>query len=190
MMYIISGRLRGRRVESPKSKAVRPTAGKTREAIFNILSHGEFAQDGNKLLDNGCNVLDLYCGSGALAFEALSRGATRAFLIDIENAHLDMARHNAEHLGVSSEVTCLRADSSNPPPARTACNLVFIDPPYMSGLAQKTLKNLASSGWLADGAVIVVELNKKEDVSIPEGFEEISTRKYGITKIMLLRWGQ
>jgi 16S rRNA (guanine966-N2)-methyltransferase len=186
-MYIFAGKLKGRRIDAPRGKDIRPTSGRTREAIFNILSHGQFLKDDHTFLED-CRVLDLYCGSGALAFEAISRGATHAVLIDIEASHLEAARYNAARMGIEKQLTCLRSDSSNPPPARISCNLVFIDPPYLSGLAQKTLANIANSGWLADEAVIVVELNKKEDLILPPNFEELTIRRYGITKVIVLRW--
>lgn len=186
-MYIFSGKLKGRKITSPKGKTVRPTSGRTREAIFNILTHGNFLEDSHTAVEES-NVLDLYCGSGALAFEAISRGAAHAVLIDIENINLEMVRANASRMGIESQITCIRSDSSNPPPARIACNLVFIDPPYQSGLAQKTLTNLAKSGWLAANAIIVLELEKRDDVIVPEQFDVITERRYGITKIILLRW--
>lgn len=186
-MHIFSGSLKGRKITSPKGKSVRPTSGRTREAIFNILTHGNFLSDSHTAVEDS-RVLDLYCGSGALAFEAISRGASHAVLIDIENNNLETVRSNAQRMGIDAQITCIRSDSSNPPPARMACNLVFIDPPYKSGLAQKTLSNIAKSGWLSENAIIVMELEKREDVPIPEGFEIITERKYGITKIIVLRW--
>lgn len=186
-MHIFSGALKGRKILSPKGKTVRPTSGRTREAIFNILTHGNFL-DGNKTAIENSNVLDLYCGSGALAFEAISRGASHAVCIDIENINLEMVRQNAQKMGIEKQITCIRSDSSNPPPARMACQLVFIDPPYATGLAEKTLKNIASTNWLADKAIIVMELDKKEDVAIPEAFEALDERRYGITKLVILRY--
>ncbi len=186
-MHIFSGSLKGRKIDSPRGSSVRPTSGRTREAIFNLLTHGNFLESDASVLE-GAHVLDLYCGSGALAFEAISRGAAHAVLIDIENNNLEAVRHNAARMGIEKQMVCIRSDSSNPPPARVACNLIFIDPPYMSGLAQKTLTNLSKTGWLAENAIIVLELEKREDVEIPEEFEQLSDRRYGITKVIILRW--
>ena len=185
-MRIISGKYRGRRIETLDNKNLRPTMGVAREALFNILSHGQFAGD-NPLLED-CKVLDLFCGCGALAMEALSRGAEHVVLMDIEAAHLNIARSNMETIGETENATFLRGDSSNPPPARFPCNLVFLDPPYRKGLVDKALKSLIKGNWLADGAIIVIETAKREDVDIPEQLEELDDRKYGNSRIRIYQW--
>lgn len=188
-MRVIAGKYKGRSIETLKDKStkLRPTTGKTREALFNILSHGQFAVGGKKILD-GARILDLFCGSGALAIEALSRGATYAVLIDMENKHLDIARKNIKNIGEDQNTTFIRANSSMPPPAYVPCNLIFIDPPYNQGLAQVTLENLVKGNWLAPNAIVVVETEKKEDITYPSGFEEMTDRNYGNSRIRILCW--
>ncbi len=188
-MRIIAGKFKGRNIETlhDKSGKLRPTTGVAREALFNILSHGQFAVGGIKLLV-GARVLDLYCGSGALAIEALSRGASYAVFIDIDKYHLDVARKNIKNLGEEENATFIRANSSTPPPAHVPCNLIFIDPPYNQGLAQATLENIVKGNWLAKDAVVVVETAKKEDIITPEGYEELEDRKYGNSRMRILRW--
>ena len=188
-MRVIAGKYKGRNIEALKDKntKLRPTTGKTREALFNILSHGQFAAEGEKLLE-GARVLDLYCGSGALAIEALSRGAAYAVFIDTDKEHLDIARKNVKHLGEEENATFIMADSSAPPPAHVPCNLIFIDPPYNKGLVQLTLGNLVKGNWLAKDAVIVIETAKKEDINYPSGLEELTDRHYGNSRIRILRW--
>lgn len=183
-LKIISGKYRGRRIETLKDKALRPTTGRTREAVFNLLTHGKFLE-GRNILD-GANVLDLFCGSGALGMEALSRGATHATFMDANNRHLDVARNNVAHIGASGDASFVKTDSSNPPPARTQCDLVFLDPPYESGLAMPALQNLIKTHWLAEKAILVVELRKKENFLVPEGYQELDKRNYGITQIIIL----
>ncbi len=185
MLRIITGKHRGRKLEVIESKTMRPTADRTREAVFNILTHSYTKESGESILE-GAVVLDLFCGSGALAFEALSRGAEKAVLIDIEAAHLAVARSNAEHLGEAANVTCLRADSSNPPPAKFPCSLVFLDPPYRSGLALNALKHLKTGGWLQDDSLIIVEVDRREDLFEPADYERLDERIYGNTKIIVL----
>lgn len=189
MMRVIAGKHKGRNIETTKdnSNSLRPTTGVAREALFNILSHGQFVEDGKKLLD-GARVLDLFCGSGALAIESLSRGAGYAVFIDIEKKHLDIARKNIEKIGESANSAFIRADSSNPPPAHVPCNLVFIDPPYNKGMAQTTLANLVKGNWLAKNAVLVIETARKEDVTLPQGFEELEDRTYGNSRMRIVRW--
>lgn len=188
-MHIISGKHKGRRIETinNKSKDLRPTTGVAREALFNILTHGQFADGGKTILD-GARVLDLFCGSGALALEALSRGAAFAVFIDIEKKHLDVAQKNVEKIGELTNTTFIRANSSTPPPAHLSCNVVFIDPPYNQGLAQTTLTNLINGNWLAKNAIVVVETSKREEITIPDGFDELENRHYGNSRIRILRW--
>jgi len=188
-MRVIAGKYKGRNIEALKDKSgkLRPTTGKTKEALFNILSHGQFAAAGKKLLE-GARVLDLYCGSGALAIEALSRGAAYAVLIDMDKEHLEIARKNIKNLGEEQNAALIRADSSTPPPAHVPCNLIFIDPPYNQGLVQATLANLVKGNWLAKDSVIVVETAKREDIIYPAGLEELTDRNYGNSRIRILRW--
>lgn len=185
MLRIITGKHRGRKLEVIESKTLRPTADRTREAVFNILTHSYTNEAGESILE-GAVVLDLFCGSGALAFEALSRGASKAVLIDIESEHLAIARANAEHLGETANVAFIRADSSNPPPAKFPCSLIFLDPPYRTGLAANALKHLKAGGWLQEESIIVVELDRREDLATPDDFEQLDERVYGNTKIILL----
>lgn len=182
-MRVISGKHRGRAIETVSGKQLRPTMGMAKEALFNILSHGQFAD----LLPDA-RVLDLFCGCGALAIEAISRGAGHAVLIDIDTAHLDIARKNIKSLGESDNVTFIRSDSSNPPVAHSPCNLIFIDPPYGKKLVDVSLKSLINGKWLAKDAVIVIETGKTEDIKIPEGFTELEDRKYGNSRIRILQW--
>ena len=185
-MRVISGKHRGRKIETVSSKALRPTTGMAREALFNILTHGKFAVDGSFV--EGSNVLDLFCGCGALSIEALSRGAKHAILIDIDQTHLDVARHNLTTMGEADNCSFIRGDSSTPPPARFACDLIFLDPPYGKKLVESSLKSLEKGNWLAQDAVIVVETGKTEDLEVPSGFEELDDRKYGNSRIRILQW--
>jgi len=144
MMRIISGKHRGRHIKTLKSSELRPTTGRIREAIFNILSHGQFAEK-NILQD--ANILDLFCGCGSLALEALSRGGASATFIDIDRKHLDIAKKNAAHIGEDINSSFICADSTNPPPARHSCSLIFVDPPYQKDIIGKTLTKLANNNW-------------------------------------------
>lgn len=182
-MRVISGKYRGKRIESIESKDLRPTTGRAKEALFNILSHGKFSG----ILDEA-KVLDLYCGCGALAAESFSRGASRVALIDKNNEHLEVARKNIENIGEEDNAVFLRADSSNPPPAIFPCDVVFMDPPYRKGLAVRTLKKLRNSGWLAPSAIIVVETEKRNNDIMPNSYELLDDRIYGSTRIRILQW--
>lgn len=181
-MRIISGKYRGRRIETFQDKALRPTMGVTREAMFNILSHGQFAD-----LLPGCRVLDLFCGCGTFSMEALSRGAAHVTCIDIKSEHLQVARENIAYINETEHATFIRTDSTNPPPAKTPCNLIFLDPPYYKNLALPTLQNALKAGWLTPDAVVVIETGAKEECPPPEGFGEYETRKYSNSRIHIFK---
>lgn len=179
-MRIISGKHKGRKLFSPQDKAVRPTASKMREAVFNILIS-------NGSLTDKSIVLDLCCGTGALGIEALSRGASLAIFIDGSDKHLRLARANIEQCNEQDKSIILRANAEDLPKAQYQCDLVFIDPPYFKGVVNKALISLINENWLADKAVIAIELAKREDVTVPlEYFSILATRIYGNSKFILL----
>lgn len=188
MLRIIAGKHRGRRIETKENATIRPTGSRTREAIFNILAHGEFRGLGRSPLVEG-RVVDLFCGTGALGLEALSRGAAHVTFIDQSGDSISLARANAAALGETSQSTqFLRSDSTSLPPTAKPCTLAFLDPPYNSGLALKSLKSLDSQGWLLPGAVTVVEMDARENFVPPEFYTPFNERKYSNSKIVFLRY--
>ncbi len=195
-MRIVGGRLRGRRLEAPGGMALRPTADRTREALFNILCQGKLdwrpnrraggdASGGNPLA--GARALDAFAGTGALGLEALSRGA--GFVTFMENlaAALDACRRNIDALDQAARAELLRGDVLRPPKAVTPCELVLMDPPYNQDLAPPALAALQRAGWLAPGALATVELMAKEPFTPPAGFETLDERKYGKARLVILR---
>jgi 16S rRNA (guanine966-N2)-methyltransferase len=187
-MRIVGGNHRGRRLEAPGGRDTRPTSDRTREALFNILTHagwGMAREDGGDLFA-GAVVLDAFSGTGALALEALSRGAAAAFLMDLSGPALATARRNAAALGEEGRCTFLRVDATRPPAAPAAAALAFLDPPYGRGLAEAALPALTARGWLAPGAVVVVETAAGDPLSLPSGFVLLDERRYGDTRITFL----
>jgi 16S rRNA (guanine966-N2)-methyltransferase len=184
-MRIVAGRHRGRPLSAPAGEQTRPTSALTRESVFNILTHGRFAADGDPL--QGAVVLDGFAGAGANGLEALSRGAGHAVFMESQAPAISALRENLRALGEHGNATIVHADCLHPPRATTACDLVILDPPYRQGMAPPALRALWSSGWIAAAALVVVELMKTEDIAVPEGFEEIDTRKYGKAKVVFLR---
>lgn len=185
-MRIIAGKHRGRRLAAPDGRDVRPMTDRTREALFNVLAHGGWGEDGaNPVLD--ATVLDAFCGTGALALEALSRGATEAWLLDVSTDSLAAAKRNAELLRESERTHFLRTDSTHPLPAKGRADLVFIAPPYGRALAPPAITGLAGRGWIAPGAVIVVELAVPDPFEPPEGCEILDDRRYGGTRLVFLK---
>ena len=184
-MRIVAGKHRGRPIQPPEGEETRPTSALTRESVFNILSHGRFAADGDPLVD--ARVLDGFAGSGANGLEALSRGAGHVVFMESQSKALNALRANLRTLGESANATVVHGDCLRPPPATGACDLVILDPPYGQGMATPALEALRRAGWIAPGALVVVELMKTEDLSVAEGFEELDTRRYGKTKVVFLR---
>jgi 16S rRNA (guanine966-N2)-methyltransferase len=157
-----------------------------RQAVFNILEHG---------LDwpgfDSASVLDLFAGTGAYGLEALSRGCRWATFVDHDGAVLHGIRRNAAALGEDRSIALLKLDAARlPPPPRTAetpCTLAFLDPPYESGLAVPALQGLATRGWIATGAVCLVEVAAREVLTPPPGFATVDERTYGAGRVVFLR---
>jgi 16S rRNA (guanine966-N2)-methyltransferase len=187
MLRIIAGKHRGRKIETKKNADIRPTGGRARGAIFNILMHGEWSIHDRPILEDAL-VIDLFCGTGALGLEALSRGVSHVTFIDQSAESISLARGNAKHMGEEARTHFIRSDSASLPPARQRYDLAFLDPPYNSGLAAKSLKSLHSQGWLAHDAVVVVETSTREKLELPEAYTVADERKYGNTKIAFLRY--
>jgi len=188
---IVGGRHRGRRLAAPEGLGVRPTADRTREAVFNVLGQGRIdwrglAPEPERPLA-GIRVLDAFAGTGALGLEALSRGAAQAVFMENQAAALDACRKNIEALGEEAHATLLGCDALRPPAASRACELVLMDPPYNQGLAEPALAALAAAGWLAPRAVVVVELMAKEPFASPAGFAVLDERRYGKARVVFLR---
>ncbi len=182
-MRIVGGKFRGRTLAGPSSQAIRPTADRTRESIFNILAHAY----GDPVI--GSRVLDLFAGTGALGLEALSRGAGFVLFVDDGAEARAVIRENVQTLGTAGVSRIFRRDATklgdvhpNEP-----FSLVFLDPPYGKGLAEKALTSARSGGWLTPDALIVVE-EARAAFTTPEGFEDIERRDYDDTEIVFLRF--
>jgi 16S rRNA (guanine966-N2)-methyltransferase len=182
-MRIVGGRLRGRTLATPKSQAIRPTADRLRESLFNIFMHAY----GDPV--TGARVLDLFAGTGALGLEAVSRGAAFALFVDDGAEARALLRQNVEALGLAAVTKIFRRDATKLGPAHPVepFSLVFLDPPYGKGLAEKALISARNGGWLSADAMIVVEEAEETDFSVPEGFTELDRRGYGDSKVVLAK---
>jgi 16S rRNA (guanine966-N2)-methyltransferase len=187
MLKIVGGKHRGRSIATPEGQTTRPTSHRARESLFNILTHASWREDGTSPLVEA-RVLDAFAGSGALGIEALSRGAAHATFLDNDATAVRLIGENLRKIGEPAAAKVVRADATRPPPSREGCDLVFLDPPYRSGLAAPALAALAANGWLASGAVATIELASTEDLIAPAGFEAIDERRYGAAKIVILRY--
>jgi len=182
-MRVVGGALRGRTLAAPKSQGIRPTADRLREALFNILVHAY-----DDPLD-GARVLDLFAGTGALGIEALSRGAAFALFVDDGAEARALLRENAATLGLGGVSRIFRRDATRLGPAHPIepFSLVFLDPPYGQGLAEKALVSARAGGWLTADALAVVEEATKSAFTAPQGFTEIERRPYDDTEFIFLR---
>jgi 16S rRNA (guanine966-N2)-methyltransferase len=182
---IVGGVHRGRRLIAPAGEAVRPTSDRAREALFNILTHGDFAASGPPFA--GRCVLDAFAGTGACGLEALSRGASQAAFIEQGREALAILRRNIAALGEEDHANIVAGDAARPPRAPFASAVVFLDPPYRSGLAAAALAALAQAGWIAPGALAVVEIAASEGLPPPAGFSIVDERVYGAARLVFLR---
>jgi 16S rRNA (guanine966-N2)-methyltransferase len=182
-MRVVGGRLRGRALAAPQTGAIRPTADRLRESLFNVLAHAY----GDPV--SGARVLDLFAGTGALGIEALSRGAAFALFVDDAAAARGLIRENVATLGLGGVSKIFRRDATRLGAAHPVepFSLVFLDPPYGQGLAEQALVAARDGGWLTRDALAVVEEAAKAAVASPAGFEELERRAYGDTALTLLR---
>jgi 16S rRNA (guanine966-N2)-methyltransferase len=183
-MRIVAGKHRGRRLAAPPGDAVRPTSERAREALFNILAHGRF---GPAPVFEDARVLDVFAGTGAFGLEALSRGARFATFIENDRDARDALAANIKTLGETAHTRVLTVDATAPPRPDGPYDLVFLDPPYRSGLAAPALQALSQAGWLAPDALIIVELAARGDFEAPTGFEALEERRYGAGRLVFLR---
>ncbi|MBI4185248.1 MAG: 16S rRNA (guanine(966)-N(2))-methyltransferase RsmD [Proteobacteria bacterium] len=183
-LRIVGGKYRGRRIDAAPGTWLRPTSNRSRETMFNILAHARFA--GPDILRDA-DVLDAFAGTGALGFEALSRGARSATFIDSDPRALKLVRRNAETLGEDQRISWLLADTTQPPRALLPCRVVFLDPPYQeANLAEAALLALNLAGWIADDAVIVLERDERDGFTAPPEFRVLAERRSGRTMLTFL----
>ena len=176
-MRIIAGEWRGRPIEAPPGRDTRPTSDRAREALFSMLASrlGSF---------EGLAVADLFAGTGALGLEALSRGAASCIFVETDRAAQGALRRNIARLGAGERAEIRAQDAVRL--AGGPWHLVFLDPPYGSGMGQQAIAHLAAARALAPGALVSLETGRDEAVAA-DGLEVASERRYGKAKLTLLR---
>lgn len=184
-MRIVGGDLKGRSLAAPDSRATRPTSDRAREAVFNILAHADWSPG-----VEGRRVLDLFAGSGALGFEALSRGAAFCLFVETDEAARGTIRENVDAFGLFGNTRIHRRSATDlgqkPAGVGPPFDLVFLDPPYGKGLGEAALAKLKAGGWIGAEALIVFEVGAGETPETP-GFELLDEREYGAAKVLFLR---
>ena len=163
---------------APKGHSTRPTGDRARQALFNVLEHAPWSRP-----IAGARVLDLFAGSGALGLEALSRGAASCVFVDHDKAAREAILQILATLGRSAHGQVLTGEATRPPAG--PFDLVFADPPYHQGLADRALAGLA--GALADGALIVIEQSAEEPALADPNYETLDARRWGAARVSFLR---
>jgi 16S rRNA (guanine966-N2)-methyltransferase len=185
-MRIVAGEFRGRSLAAPPGDHTRPTAERARQAIFNILEHAPWSAG---VRDQ--RVVDLFAGSGALGFEALSRGAAFCLFVETDEAARGAIRETVEAFGLFGRTRVHRRDATDlgfrPGSDGPVFQLAFLDPPYGQGLGEAALARLAAGDWLAPGAVVVFERGSDEPAFSAPGFEALDIRDYGAARVHFLR---
>ena len=180
-MRIIAGSNRGRRLLTLEGDQIRPTSERAREALFDILTSR------GVLLD--AVVLDLFCGTGAIGLEALSRGAAHATFVDRSADAIDITTKNVGACKESARARIIRTDASKLARADRPYSLVLLDPPYGSALIVPTVDALMAGGWLDVGVLLVAEIGRTEDPPELEGFHVDDLRRYGANKFAFYETG-
>lgn len=184
-MRIIAGDFRGRALASVgKGDAgahLRPTTDRVRESLFNVLAGGAY---GDPITD--ARVLDLFAGTGALGLEALSRGAAHVTFVDDGRKALGLVKENIALCRSEDKTRIFRSDVRRLGPNKDApFNLIFLDPPYGKALGEKAIQAAKDGGWIAKNALIIWE--DSAQIEVPDELDLLDTRKYGDTKINILR---
>ena len=176
-MRIIAGKWRGRPLIAPKGDATRPTADRTRETLFSMLTSrlGGF---------EGLRVADLFAGTGALGLEALSRGAASCIFVEQDRPALDALKANLAKLDIKADVRAQSVLALGY--AAQPCDVVLIDPPYATGAGSVALDKLLRLGWIAPSGWVSVETSRTETVDV-KGFTVETVRDCGKARITLLR---
>ncbi len=178
MMRIITGSAKGARLETLEGEATRPTAERTKQAVFNIL---QFDVEGHK-------VLDLFGGSGQMALEALSRGAESAYIADVNPEACEIIKRNARKTKLFEKVRLVTNDYKSVLrnlAGRETFHLIFLDPPYHSNYLEDAVKGIVRGNLLAEGGYLVCESDKAEPVTA-EGLSVFRHSKYGRAYITIL----
>jgi 16S rRNA (guanine966-N2)-methyltransferase len=181
MIRIVAGRWRGRKLLAPPGTTTRPTSDRARKTLFDVLWHAPFA---GRAAIEGASVLDAFAGTGALALEALSRGAAEATCFETDV--LAFAALTANIAACGANARAIRADATAPPAATKPCTLVFLDPPYGKGLPDRALAALAARGWFAPAALVCIE-TARDDTLAAEGFTLLDDRAQGRARLRLLK---
>lgn len=184
-MRLVGGQFKGRALTAPKGRSTRPTSDRARETLFNVLTHASWAPS-----LEGARVIDLFAGSGALGFEALSRGAGFALFVETDHSARGAIRQNIEALGAFGITQLYRRSAvslgERPAGLEAPFDIAFLDPPYHKGLVETCLKGLQTGDWLTPDVCLMVETGVDEAPDM-SGFDVLDTRSSGAAKLWFLK---
>lgn|GEM_PF-177042 len=179
---IVGGQFRGKKLNIPSLEITRPAKDKVREAIFNRLSFRKKAKGENLL--PGSWVLDVFAGSGSMGLEAFSRGAERVYMLENNPMVINILQNNIKKLDSALSVKILNQNALSVTSAPRAMDLIFVDPPYFQDLLFPSLKALRNKGWIKKETVLLAEVDKTEEISLPKEFKIEDERTYGRVRII------
>jgi len=174
-LRIIAGSLKGRKLFSPADEKIRPTSDKVKESIFNMIAgHMDEAV-----------VVDLFCGTGNLGIEAISRGAKKCYFVDRSRESIALTAKNISHCKIDDVSIVICADYARGiEKIREKVDVAFLDPPYKSGLLMECVQLIADSGLMAQDGIIVIEHGSEEELPPDiESFSRIKHKRYGKIEI-------
>ncbi|MFN7401089.1 MAG: 16S rRNA (guanine(966)-N(2))-methyltransferase RsmD [Alphaproteobacteria bacterium] len=180
-MRVIAGIHKGRKLEVPQDRAIRPTSERTRESLFNLLMHGRFG--GTCIIHQ--RVADICCGTGALGIEALSRGASHVTFVDAAKTPLAITERNLRHIGASEQATLIASDATRLPKATEPFALILLDPPYDAPIFAAIIASLRQGGWVKAGSILAAEMASARATPELQGTKLITERRYGKAKILI-----
>lgn len=180
MTRIVAGQFRGRRLDVPKGRDVRPTTDRMRERVFSMLMHARYPEM------DGAVVADIFAGTGALGLEALSRGARHSTFVEMARPSVECIKHNIATLQVQDKTSLVQKNATALPAAPSPCDFVFMDPPYRKGLVLPVLTRILDGKWLGPEGVIICELASDEDITFPDNLNLADERSQGQQRIVFL----
>ena len=188
-MRIISGKFRGKKLIKFNKEGIKPTTDKTRESIFNIIiSYLQINEKKKNLPFEDFNVLDIFSGTGALGFEAISRGAKNVTFIEKSPDNLRVLYKNADHLKVNEKVEIIKRSIRKVKKIDGKFDLIFMDPPYqMDIIFKKTLKKILDFKAIKKNSLVILEHARKKKIVIPKEFEIIKEKNYGNSSVTLIK---
>jgi 16S rRNA (guanine966-N2)-methyltransferase len=179
-LRIIAGAWRGRAIASPGGATTRPSSIRVRQALFDILLHASWAEEAV----TGWRVLDVFAGSGALGFEALSRGAEQVTFLENDPAACAVIQHNIHTYGVADRATVNICDALSPPRGLPH-PLALIDPPYGRGFVPRSIIALGANDWIVPGTIIAAEFGREDP--IPTNVSPLIERVHGAARLVIWR---